>query len=151
VKTVLLDGSPEWLPRCERALVGAALQSSLEDVVTAAAVCTPEDFRDEHLSIIWSAISRLDECPCWVHVANVLGNQLDDIGGEPELVELAFGQGAYVFANKVGLESHAELVREWGEKRRKFASLGAEARDLFENKITPITPVRIQRKSLFSA
>src|SRR5690606_26111027 len=103
-----------WLPRVERWLAGAAMLSKLEDVQTAAAVCTPDDFRDEALGRIWAVVPFI-ECPCWVHVAEAMPKEdLEEVGGEPALVEIAYTQGAFLYANKVGLEAHAEIVREWG-------------------------------------
>jgi hypothetical protein len=132
----LPDGSPAWLPQCERWLVGAAMLSTTEDVISAAGICTPSDFRDEVLGGIWGALVGLEECPCWVHAARAMpARLLDDIGGEPELVEIAYSQGAYLYANHAGLDAHASLVREWGEKRRKIQSLSSEVRAVYQNNI----------------
>lgn len=130
----LPDGSPSWLPQAERWLVGGAMLSTSQDVISAAAVVTPADFRDGALGGIWEALVSLDECPCWVHVAKAMDSRLlDEIGGEPALVEIAYSQGSYLYANRVGLEAHATLVREWGEKRRRVQELAAEARAVYEN------------------
>ena len=135
VATILPDGSPEWLPQVERWLVGGALLSRTEDIVNAAAVCSPDDFRDELLGKAWASLPYM-ECPCVAHLVRELGDEY-----APEFVELAGAQGAWLYATKVGLEAHASLVHEWGEKRRKIRDLSEQAKAVYAgaSNVVPIT------------
>src|SRR5690606_6140289 len=82
------------------------------------------------------------ECPCWVHVAEAMPKEdLEEVGGEPALVEIAYTQGAFLYANKVGLEAHAEIVREWGVKRREIQALSDRARAIYETRPSNITAI----------
>ena len=133
-KTLLPDGSPTWLPQVERWLVGGAMLAEQPDVQTAAAVCTPADFRDESLGLIWSVMPYL-EVPGLAFVAQALGDRIDDAGGEPRLVDLAFAQGAYMYRSAVCLEAHAGLVHDWGERRRAPQRLSEQARAVHEGRL----------------
>lgn len=135
------DGSPIWLPQVERWLVGGAMLSKPEDVQTAAATCTSDDFLDRALAPLWDVLPYL-ECPCWLHASEALNDSdLDALGGEPGLVELAYTHNSYLYANKVGLEAHAGMVHEWGEKRRKLQALSQEAAAVYEGRPSNVTPI----------
>lgn len=137
---ILPDGAPEWLPQVERWLVGAAMLSSHEDVVTAFASCLPEDFRDEQLGRFWAELPFLEECPCAAHLTIRMGAEHG-----PELVELAFAQGAWLYASRACMEAHAVLVHQWGEKRRRLHALSQEAHEVYTG--TPANVVPITRAS----
>lgn len=127
----LTDGSPEWLPMCEERLVGAALLSEAADVVAAAAVVTPEDFRDPLLARIWGVLPYLTECPCIVHAADALDRDraFHEAGGVKLLVELTGSWGAFLYAGRASLEAHAALVRKQADIRRQVRQVVAEANE----------------------
>ena len=131
--SILPDGSPTWLASVERYLVGGAMRAlSPEHVVNAATVCISEDFRDATLGMIWDVLPGLD-CPCWVHVAEALlaNGDIDRVGGEPRLVELAGSEMAFLYSARVCLEAHAELVHRYAEQRRALQRLQVEAERVF--------------------
>ncbi len=133
---ILPDGTPAWLPQIERWLVGAAMLSSQEDVVTVSASCLPGDFRDEQLGRFWAELPFLDDCPCAAHLTIRMGAEYG-----PELVELAFAQGAWLYASRACMESHAVLVHQWGEKRRRLQALSQEAQEVYAGEPTNVIPI----------
>jgi hypothetical protein len=134
----LTDGSPIWLPQVENWFIGGAMLAESPDVVSVAGTVAPEDFRDETLGTIWSVMPYLENTG-FAFVAQALGDRIDEVGGEPRLVELAFAQGAYLYRAPVFLEAHAMLVRREGEKRRRLRALSEEAQAVYAG--TNVTPI----------
>lgn len=131
-----------WLPKVERALTGGALLAAREDVVMAASIVTPADFVDETLGMVWEVLPYVDE-PSAFFVAQALweNGNYEAVGGEPRLVELSASWGLLMYSAPVFLEAHAEMVHEWGEKRRRLAALQVEAKAIYESGAKNVTPI----------
>lgn len=119
----LPDGAHETTPQVERWLVGAAMVAQPQDVKLAAAVVEPRDFRDPFLGECWGHLPFMD-CPCAACLTRAMGEQW-----APDIVELAFREGAYLYSSAVCLEAHATIVRKEGEKRRALQAVVAEANE----------------------
>src|SRR3990167_5548048 len=60
---------------------------------------------------------------------------LDDVGGEPALVEMSWT--AMDFSTLGCMLASAHVVAEWAGKRRRLAELGKEARETLSGKRAP--------------
>jgi hypothetical protein len=111
----------------EERLVGAALVSFREHVMTAAGTVTPADFRDPVLAKVWEVVA-FEECPCAFHVAAALAGDIEfeRICGVTGLVEMTKHGSTFLYANE-GLVSHAALVRREGERRRAVDQIISDA------------------------
>lgn len=153
--SILSDGAPVWLPWAEAWLVGAAFWAAPDDIQIASIDVQPEDFRDETLGLIWRACLDLDVVSIATVCAYLLerceqcrgmcefsdrgfslkhGNLLDYIGGEPRIVELATAPSAFMYAGPVSMLAHAEVVKDWSERRTGVMQAQEDAQAAYEGR-----------------
>lgn len=144
--SILPDGTPHYALWAEDWLIGGVLLAGRPEHVLGLPVeC--RDFRDQTCGVIWKAVLTASEhgAPTIPAVAAELDRMgwLDRIGAEPRLMELTGDAQAYLMAaTDVGMTIHAEVVREWGEKRRAIQSLSLQAKAVYEGRPKSVTPFR---------
>lgn len=129
----LSDGSPVYLEWTEAWLVGGAMCARPDDVQIVSFAVEPQDFRDQSLGMIWSAVVEAPT-PMLADVARILmqRGQLDEVGGEPRLAELATSFYGFMYSSLSCLEAHAEIVKDWSNRRKTIREAGETARAVYE-------------------
>lgn len=133
---VAADGTPGYVIHTEQWLVGSALLAPAAYVRAACTGVVPEDFHDQSLGLIWSAVAylALDGLDPSIPAVSALldrWGRLDEADGEPRLTSLAGHPYALLYSGQAALEAHAGIVHEWGEKRALMAGLAAETRAVY--------------------
>lgn len=139
-RNIAADGTPLYVVWAEQWLVGGAMLARATDVPVA--TVEREDFHDAALGAMWAAIAEVAAAgvePSLPFVAQRLNawGEIDRVGGEPALAILAGTELAMAYSGGAALEAHAELVREWGEKRRRIDELAREVREVYAGKVVP--------------
>lgn len=128
------DGTPDYVIHAEQWLVGGAM------LAPAIPSLQPEDFHDESLGTVWRAVSQIASTgreATVPAVAQLLAEwgALDAIGTETRLTTLAADPLAFLYAGTAALKAQAELVSEWGARRRRIAELAEEVRAVSGGKV----------------
>lgn len=130
------DGTPEFCVEAERELIGAALLSEPEDVLKVA--LSGGDFRDRDLGTIWEAIqvAASNGNPGIVTTAYHLGENLDRVGAETRLVDLAGKALVEQQFPHLTLLTHPQIIKEWALRRKGLARAQEMAQQAFKGTIT---------------
>lgn len=139
---VLSDGMPIFVKWSEEELIGSALCAANDNVLVAALIVSPEDFRDSSLRTIWRAIID-SEAALLPVVCNLLyeRGELDEVGGEVRLADLCTRESAYLYSGRIGLEANADLIHRWAEKRRAVAQAAEAVKAAYAAPTTSRTPI----------
>ncbi len=139
---LLEDGSPVWLPWAEAWLVGAGFWAAPDDLQIASIEVQPEDFRDSSLGTIWRAMLDLEAVSivtvCAALAAIPMGGPawgktaLDEVGGETRIVELATAPQAFLNAGPASILAHAEVVKDWSNRRAGIQAAAVAAQMAYE-------------------
>ena len=118
-----IDGTPDFALDAERWLVGGALLASPEAVLEAGRLATGDDFYDHLHGLVWNTLHVLAAAGKEPSIATVSyalnqAGKLDEVGGEPALVQLASDPLAFLYAGEPSLCAHAGIVADYGKRRR---------------------------------
>lgn len=124
------DGTPQYVVWAERWLAGASMLVAESVIDDALKIVSPEDFGTLRLAAVWRAVQTVrarhdDPSLPVVAMALLEAGELDRIGGEPFLADIASEELTFCYAHPDAMEAHATLIHEWGERRRT-ADMGRE-------------------------
>lgn len=141
-RITLSDGSPLYLKHAEEWLVGGAMCAPQDHALIISIDLSASDFRDASLGTIWSAICDARSSMVSDVAALLLERgQLDEVGGEPRLTELAFSTWAFMYAGMAALEANAGVVKDWSNRRRLIREASETAQAVYAGAPVNVIPL----------
>lgn len=132
-RVLLTDGAPYYLKAAEEYVVGGGMLASREEVQSVN--LSPREFRDTSLGAIWACIRESDE-PTLPLVAACLHSRgwLDEVGGEPRLVELS-GSVSLLYGGLPWMQAHASIIKDWANRRAAIKSASDAAKAAYDGRV----------------
>lgn len=141
------DGTPLFVCDTERQFIGLVLMCEEKDVL--AVNLDRGDFHDRPLGVIWAAVQEAARkgaagLPYTAYLLEKAG-VLDQVGGEVRMAELMGNMlrdplPVYSYY----LEPHAEIIRDWGQRRRGVAAANEMAHRAYSGHHSRTSGIRVE-------